>query len=229
MFKRFAGWIGLGLLLGAAGAGLAQDYPTKPVRIIVGFPVAGSADLVGRIMADQLTRHLGRQFVVMNTVGASGTIAYGAVAKAEADGYTLLVATSPLTLSPHLYKSVPYDAIKSFTPITRIGNTPFCIVVQNQSPMQSIGDLIAEGKAKPGSLNYGSGGTASTSWFAGVLLNMMAKVDLQNVAYTGLPAALTALGVVLSPLNTPEQFAEYLKSDFAFWKKLVADAGVKPN
>lgn len=325
VLKRFAGWICLGLLLDAAGIAFAQDYPTRPVRITAGFPPGSSADLVSRIMADQLARQLGGQVVVVNTVGASGTIAAGAVAKANADGYTLLLTTSVLMLSPHLYKSVPYDALKSFTPIARVGNTPFCIVVQSQSTMQSIRDIIAEAKAKPGSLNYGAGGSASTGWFAGALLNRMANVEIQSVAYTGLPAALTALiggqvqmvvsdlpstighvrsgrlrmiavtsaqrmdilpdvptvaesglpgyevvnwygllapnalpgpvldrlqgaiaaifkspekalldqfaglGLVPPPLNTPEQFAEYLRADFEFWKKLVADTGVKPN
>ncbi|MCX7151014.1 MAG: tripartite tricarboxylate transporter substrate-binding protein [Proteobacteria bacterium] len=323
--KRFVNGIVLGLLLCTAGAGLTQDYPTKPVRIVTGFPPGGGADLVARILADQLTKQLGGQFVVVNTVGASGTIAAGAVSKAEPDGYTLLLATTPFTLSPQLYKSVPYDALKGFTPIARVGDGPFGIVVQSQSSLQSISDVIAAARAKPGAINYGSGGTASTSQFAGELIKIMGKVDIQNIAYTGLPAALaalmggqidlaiadlpavtghvragrlrmlavtsaqripmlpgvptvaesglpgydvaiwygllapdalprpvrdrlqgaiaaifkapdkalldqfTALGIVATPLNTPEQFADFIKTDFAFWKKLVTDAGVKPN
>lgn len=312
-----------GLLLGAATA-IAQDYPNKPVRILVGFPPGGGADLLGRVTADLLGRKLGSQFVVVNTVGASGAIAAGTAAKADADGYTLLFATSPLTLTPQLYKSVPYDALKSFTPIARIGDGPFCVVVQAESQFKSIADVVAAAKARPGTLNYGSGGTASTSQFAGELLRLMGKADIQNVAYTGLPAALAAvlggqiqlaftdlppalgqvrsgrlrmiavtsaqrvpmlpdvptvaesvpgyevsiwygllapagipaaardrlqhalaevfrspdkalleqfagLGVVPSPLNTPDQFAEFLRNDFAFWKKLAADVGMKPN
>ena len=313
------------LCLISAGNTLAQDYPNKPVRLITGFPPGGGADLVARILADQLSKQLGGQFVVVNTVGASGTIAAGATAKAEPDGYTLLLATTPLTLTPNLYKSVPYDVAKSFTPIARVGDGPFGFVVQTQSPFQSIRDLVAAARAKPGTINYGSGGTASTSQFAGELIKIMGKVDIQNIAYTGLTAAIaavmggqihvaiadlpavaghvrggrlrmlavssaqrvasmpdvptvsesglpgyevtiwygllgpaglpkpvmdklqgaiaaifrnpdkplldqfTALGIVPTPLHTPEQFGDYLKSDFAFWKKLVIDAGVKPN
>lgn len=313
------------LCAGALNVAAAQDYPAKPVRMLVGFPPGGGADLVGRVLAEKLGKRLGTQFVVVNTTGASGAIAAGAAAKAEADGYTLLLATSPLTLVPQLSKSVPYDAMKSFAPIARIGDGPFCVVVQAESPIQSIADVIAIAKARPGTLNYGSGGTASTSQFAGELLRVMAKVDIQNVAYTGLPAALAAvmggqiqlaftdlppalgqvrsgrlrmiavtsaqriamlpgvptvaesgvpgyqvsiwygllapaglpravsdrlqgaiagifaspdnalvdqfaaLGLVPAPLNTPEQFAEFLTNDFAFWKKLAADVGVKPN
>jgi tripartite-type tricarboxylate transporter receptor subunit TctC len=311
------------LLLGATTV-FAQDYPSKPVRVLVGFPPGGGADLLGRVTAELLSKKLGNQFVIVNTVGASGAIAAGTAAKADADGYTLLFATSPLTLVPHLYKSVPYDALKSFTPISRIGDGPFCVVVQSDSPYKSIADVVAAAKASPGALNYGSGGTASTSQFAGELLRLMTKTDIQNVAYTGLPAALAAvvggqiqlaftdlppalgqvrsgrlrmlavtsaqrvpilpevptvaesvpgyevaiwygllapvgipaaardrlqgalaevfrspdkalveqfanLGVIPSPLNTPDQFAAFLRNDFEFWRKLAADVGVKPN
>jgi tripartite-type tricarboxylate transporter receptor subunit TctC len=308
-----------------ASLAIAQDYPGKPVRILVGFPPGAGTDLVGRLVADQLSKSLGSQFLVVNTVGASGAIAAGTAAKSEPDGYTLLLAATPLTLTPQLNKSMPYDALKSFTPIARIAESPLCVVVQAESPLQSIADIITMAKAKPGALNYGSGGTASTSQFAGELLRVMAKVDIQNVAYTGLPAAVAAvlggqiqmaftdlppalgpvragrlrmiavtsaqrvamlpsvptvaesgvpgyqvavwyglaapaglpkpvldklqgaivgalgspekalvdqfaaIGVVPVPVNTPEQFAEFLRNDFAFWKKLAADIGVKPN
>ena len=184
------------LLCGALLAGssvFAQDYPSKPVRSLVGFPPGGGADLVGRLVADQLSRQLGAQFVMVNQPGASGAVAAGAAAKAEPDGYTLLAATSPLTLTPHVYKTVPYDALKSFTPIARTADGPFGVVVSAQSPFHTIADVIAAAKAKPGELNYGSGGTASTSQFAGELLRVTAKVNIQNVAYTGLPAALAAV------------------------------------
>jgi tripartite-type tricarboxylate transporter receptor subunit TctC len=304
---------------------VAQDYPSKPVRILVGFPPGAGTDLVGRLVAEQLSKSLGNPFVGVNTVGASGAIAAATAAKADPDGYTLLLAATPLTLAPQLNKTMPYDALKSFTPIARIAESPLCVVVQAESPLQSIADVIATAKAKPGALNYGSGGTASTSQFAGELLRVMAKVDIQNVAYTGLPAALAAvlggqiqmaftdlppalaqvrggrlrmiavttaqriamlpnvptvaesgvpgyqvavwyglaapaglpkpvldklhgaiagalaspdkalveqfasLGVVPVPVNTPEQFSEFLRNDFAFWKKAAADIGVKPN
>jgi tripartite-type tricarboxylate transporter receptor subunit TctC len=179
-------------LLLAAGAALAQDYPTKPVRVLVGFPPGGGADLVGRIVAEALSKRLGAQFIMVNTVGASGAIAAAAAAKAEPDGYTLLAATTPLTLTPHLNK-VQYDALKSFTPIARTADGPIVVVVPAESPFRSMADVIAAAKDKPGVLNYGSGGAATTTQFAGELFRVMAKAEIQNVAYTGLPAAIAAL------------------------------------
>jgi len=179
-------------LLFATGNVFAQTYPTKPVRIVVGFPPGGGADLVGRLIAEQLGKNLGTQFIVVNTTGASGTIAATAVAKAEADGYTLFLATTPLLLTPHL-NNVPYDALASFTPIGRVADGPFGVVVLSESPFRSIADVLAAAKGNPGQLNYGSGGAASTSHFAGQLLRVMAKVDIQSVPYTGLPAAIAAV------------------------------------
>jgi tripartite-type tricarboxylate transporter receptor subunit TctC len=182
----------LSCLLFFMGAALAQPYPAKPVRMVVGFPPGGGADLVGRLLAEQLGRQLGAQFVVVNTVGASGAIAAASVTKADADGHTLFLATTPLTLTPHL-NNVAYDALKGFTPIARIAEGPFAVVVQAESPYLTTADVVAAARAKPGQLNYGSGGAASTSQFAGELLRSMAKVDIQNIAYTGLPAALAAV------------------------------------
>jgi tripartite-type tricarboxylate transporter receptor subunit TctC len=182
----------LSILLFAATAAWAQQYPAKPVRMIVGFPPGGGADLVARLLAGELGKQLGAQFVVVNNTGASGAIAATAVTKAEADGYTLFVATTPLTLTPHI-NPVSYDAVKGFTAVARIADGPFAVVVREESGWRTIADVVAAAKARPGQLNYGSGGTASTSQFAGELLRAMAKVDIQNVAYTGLPAALAAV------------------------------------
>jgi len=182
----------LSALLFATTAAWGQQYPAKPVRVLVGFPPGGGADLVARLLAGELGKQLGAQFVVVNNTGASGAIAASAVTKSEADGYTLFVATTPLTLTPHL-NPVSYDALTGFTPIARIADGPFAVVVRDDSPFRSVADVIAAAKARPGQLNYGSGGTASTSQFAGELLKSMAKIDIQNVAYTGLPAALAAV------------------------------------
>jgi tripartite-type tricarboxylate transporter receptor subunit TctC len=179
-------------LLVVATPSWAQSYPVKPVRMIVGFPPGGGADLVGRVLAAELGKHLGAQFVVVNTPGASGAIAASAVTKSDADGYTVFLATTPLTLTPHL-NPVSYDALKGFTPLARIADGPFAVVVRDESPYRSVADIVAAAKAAPGRLNYGSGGAASTSQFAGELLRSMAKVDIQNIAYTGLPAALAAV------------------------------------
>ena len=179
-------------LLFAATTAWGQQYPAKPVRMLVGFPPGGGADLVARLLGAELGKQLGVQFVVVNNAGASGAIAASAVTKSEPDGYTLFVATTPLTLTPHL-NPVAYDALKGFTPVARIADGPFAVTVKEESPWHTVADVIAAAKARPGQVNYGSGGTASTSQFAGELLRAMAKIDIQNVAYTGLPAALAAV------------------------------------
>jgi tripartite-type tricarboxylate transporter receptor subunit TctC len=185
-------WVGL-LLLSCALVAPAQDYPNRPVRLLVGFPPGGGGDLLGRVTAEQLTRKLGGSFVVVNMPGASATIASGAVAKAPADGYTLLFTTSPFTLSASLFKSIPYDPLKDFTPIARVADGPFALVVQSASQINSVQDLITAAKANPGSLNYGSGGNGSVSYLAVELFKTMAGVQIQHVPFTGLPAAIAAV------------------------------------
>ncbi len=322
MTRRAAYLLGIAFFAFASVA-CGQDYPSKPVRLLVGFPPGGGGDLLGRVTAEQLTRKLGGSFVVVNMPGASATIATAAVAKASPDGYTLLFTTSPFTLSASLFKSIPYDPINDFVPIARVADGPFCIVVQSSSPFNSLQDLVAYAKAQPGSLNYGSGGNGSVSYLAVELFKSMAGVNIQHVPFTGLPAAITnviggqvqmslpdlpsaaghvragrlkmlgvtsakripalpgvptveeaglpgyevalwygllgpaalppaikdklhsalaevfaspdptlverlnAMGVVPAAAHTPEQFGSFLKSDLAFWKKLVDATGTK--
>ncbi|HYG54736.1 MAG TPA: tripartite tricarboxylate transporter substrate-binding protein [Burkholderiales bacterium] len=185
--KRLLGFVAVALAINA----WAQDYPAKPVRLIVGFPPGGGGDLMARISAEQLTKKLGGSFVVVNMPGASATIAAAAVAKAPPDGYTLLHTTSPFTLSASLFKSIPYDPVADFTPIARVADGPYCVVVQSASPFNSLRDVIAHAKAKPGELNYGSGGSGSVSYLGVELLKSMAGIDIQHVPFTGLPAALS--------------------------------------
>ena len=179
--------------LGLTPCGLAQDYPSKPIRMLIGFPPGGGGDLVGRLTADQLSKKLDGSFVVVNMVGASATIAAGAVAKAAPDGYTLLFTTSPFTLSASLFEKIPYDPLKDFVPIARVADGPYCLVVQSSSQLDSVQDLIALAKTRPGQLNYGSGGNGSVSYFAVELFKSTAGVDLQHVPFTGLPAAIASV------------------------------------
>ena len=181
----------LGLtLFGVASLVLGQDYPNRPVRLLVGFPPGGGGDLLGRVTAEQLSKKLGGSFIVVNMPGASATIATAAVAKAAPDGHTLLFTTSPFTLSASLFKSIPYDPIKDFAPIARVVDGPFCLVVRADSSIKSVGDLISQAKARPGMLNYGSGGNGSVSYLAVELFKSMAGVNIQHVPFTGLPAAI---------------------------------------
>ena len=179
-------------MLGSAAVH-AQDYPARPIRLLVGFPAGGGGDLMARVVGDQLSKKLDNPVVVVNMPGASATIATGHVAKAPPDGYTLLFTTSPFTLSASLFQTIPYDPIGDFAPIVRVAEGPYCLLVASSSPIGSVKDLIATAKAKPGTLNYGSGGNGSVSFFAVEMLKTKAGIDLQHVPFTGLPAAIAAV------------------------------------
>src|SRR5262247_3964364 len=135
----------------------AQDYPTKPVKIVVPYSAGGNADILGRTLAQKLSDALKQPFVVENRAGANGGIGTDLVAKSAADGYTLLVtASGPLTVNPTLYKSVPYDPVKDFAPISECAVYQYVLVTLATSPWKSIGDIVAAARAKPGVISYGS-------------------------------------------------------------------------
>lgn len=180
----FAAWV---------SAALSQEYPQKPIRMIVGFPPGGGADLIGRVVADQLSSKLGVTLVVENIAGAGTSIAVATAAKAPNDGYTLLFATSSFAINPNLYKKVNYDPINDFVPIAQVGNSPFAVVVQQSSPLNSIDDLLRTARAQPGALRYSSGGNGSVGHLAGELFKSMAKADIQHIPYKGLASALGGL------------------------------------
>ncbi|TAK80553.1 MAG: tripartite tricarboxylate transporter substrate binding protein [Betaproteobacteria bacterium] len=174
-------------------AALSQDYPQKPIRMIVGFPPGGGADLIGRVVADQLSSKLGVTLVVENIAGAGTSIAVATAAKAPNDGYTLLFATSSFAINPNLYKKVNYDPINDFVPIAQVGTSPFAIVVQQSSPLNSVNDLLTTARGQPGALRYSSGGNGSVGHLAGEVFKSMAKVDIQHIPYKGLASALGGL------------------------------------
>jgi tripartite-type tricarboxylate transporter receptor subunit TctC len=196
--RRQIGRLAGALALAAAGVvphgiAQAQSYPTKPVRLIVPYAVGGSTDQTARLIARSLSTRLGHQVVVENRAGAGGALGHDLVAKAPADGYTLLFsAAGPLTVTPHTYAKLPYDA-KAFEPITLVATQPLLLVVKPGLPVNNVADLIREAQAKPGKLSYGSFGNGSAAHLAGEYFKTLAKVDMVHVPYKGSGPALVDL------------------------------------
>ena len=172
------------LLLALTPLALAADYPDRPVRLIIPFPPGGSNDVVGRLVAQQLTAKLGQQVYVDNRGGAGGTIGTEACATAAPDGYTICVISIAHAVNPALY-TLKYDPIKSFTPISIFATGPNVLVVNPTSPIKSVKDLLALAKEKPGELNYASAGVGSFQHLGAELFKLQAKVNLVHVPYKG--------------------------------------------
>jgi tripartite-type tricarboxylate transporter receptor subunit TctC len=187
MLRRFV----FSLMLSASLAAQAQ-YPAKPVRIIVPFPAGSATDTITRILANPVSQSLGQPLLVENKAGADGAIAATEVAKAPADGYTLLMATnSPMSAVPAMKKSPPYDPVADFTPITDVGRYTFFIVLHPSVPARTLAELIAYARTNPGKLNYATGNTTgivSTAYFAS-----LANIQMVHVPYKGEPQAMTDL------------------------------------
>ena len=179
-----------GLLLALTAPVMAQDYPTKPVRLIVPFPPGGSNDVVGRMIALQLSDRLGKQVVGDNRGGAGGVIGTEAASNALPDGYTLLIISIAHAVSPWLYK-LNYDPIKSFVPVSILASGTNVLVVHPDLPVHSVGELIALAKQKPGELNYASAGIGSFQHLGGELFKLMAGVNIVHVPYKGGGPAMT--------------------------------------
>ncbi len=184
-----------GLLLALTTALAAQDYPSKPVRLIIPFPPGGSNDVVGRIIATHLTERLGRQVVVDNRgAGAGGIVGSEVAANSPHDGYTLLIISLAHAVNPWLYK-LPYDPIKSFVPIAILASGPNVLVVNPELPVHSVKELLAAAKQKPGQLQYASAGIGSFQHLGGELFKLMAGVDILHVPFKGGgPAMIDVVG-----------------------------------
>ena len=188
--------------------GSGQAYPAKPIRLIVPFPPGGPVDVVTRIVAPKLGEGLGQTVIVDNRAGASGTIATGIVAKAEPDGYALLIGTTTtITVSPNLYRNLPYDPARDLQPISRLAVVPSVLVVHPALPAKSVRELIALAKSQPGKLNYGSAGPGTSQHLAVELFKQMSGTDILHVPYKGgAPAMAELLGgqlmLTIEPLNT---------------------------
>ena len=169
------------------------QYPDRPIRLIVGFPPGGAADILGRIAAQRLSENLGQQVVVDNRGGAGGLIATETAARANPDGYTLLFTSIPHVINPHLYRKVAYDAVRDFVPIVQFVAVPLMMASNPSFPPKSVKDLIAEARSRPGRINYGSGGSGSSSHLAMELFKTMSGTDLNHIPYKGTGPLITDL------------------------------------
>ncbi|MBX9841298.1 MAG: tripartite tricarboxylate transporter substrate binding protein [Xanthobacteraceae bacterium] len=200
--KNFARLLTAVMLLAiASGPGRAQDaYPSRPVKIMIAFPVGGLLDTVSRIVGEKLSGLLGQQFLVEARPGAGGTLATAAVAKADPDGYTLMMINDNHALNPSVFRNIPYDSVKDFAPVGFVGYTPLILVANAALPMRSAKDLVEAAKQKPGTITYGSVGVGSASHLAGVMLESAAGIQWQHVPYRGGAPALNDL--VAGHVNT---------------------------
>jgi tripartite-type tricarboxylate transporter receptor subunit TctC len=176
------------LLPAVAGAQSADpswdSWPSKPVRLIAPFPAASTVDVVARIVGQKLSQRLGQQFIIDNRVGASGNIGADAIAKAAPDGYTIGVVTSSThAVAVSLSAKLPYDPIKDFTPISMLANSPYALVIYPGIQANTVKELVALAKSKPGTLNYGSAGPASLAHLAGALFATLSDISLTHVPY----------------------------------------------
>jgi tripartite-type tricarboxylate transporter receptor subunit TctC len=178
--------VALAALTLGAGAAPAQDYPSKPVRILVGFSAGGIADLAGRLLAHRITQVTGQQVVVENRGGAAGTSGLLPVAKAAPDGYTLgLVLNGQLVINPFVQKSMPFDAMKDLVPVAAIGEAPQMIAISADVPAKTLKEFIALARAKPGTMNYASAGHGSLPHLSAAEFLRVAGIDLVHVPYKG--------------------------------------------
>ena len=171
----------------------AQAWPTKAVRVVVSLPAGSATDIVGRAVAERLSAQLGQPFVVENRVGASGSIAQALVAKADPDGYTILVFSSSATVVPSTVPNLPFDVIKDFSGITVLANTPLALAVSPARGFKSVKELVDYAKANPGKLNYATVGTGSGTHLNAERFRLGANIQAQQVPYKGTPEALTDL------------------------------------
>jgi tripartite-type tricarboxylate transporter receptor subunit TctC len=173
---------------------VAQTYPVKPIRILIAQAPGSATDNVSRVLSSKLAEQLGQQLIIEARPGAGGAVGTEAAARAPADGYTLFMANNSTHGSnPAVYKKLPYDAIKDFSPIILIASTPYVLTVHPSLPVKTVKELVALAKKRPGELNYGSAGNGSTHHLSGELLNMMAGIKLVHVPYKGTTPALTGL------------------------------------
>ena len=200
-------------LLLLASAAHAQ-WPSKPVRFVVPFPAGGSTDVVGRILAEHLRQGLGQPFVIDNRAGAGGTAGSDIVAKAAPDGHTMLIGTSSThAIASSLYGKLPYDQVRDFAPVTLLGSATILLVVHPSVPVQTVPELIALAKSKPGTLNFASSGNGGVSHLTGEYFKSLSGVEMQHVPYKGDTPMITDLvaGRVSLAFGTAVAFLPYVQ------------------
>jgi len=171
----------------------AQDFPSRPVKIVVAFPVGGLLDTVARIVGDRLSSALGQQFIVESRPGAGGTLATASVARADPDGYTLMMINDNHAVNPSVFKNIPYDSVKDFVPIGFVGSAPMALAVNASLPVRTIKELVALAREKPGTISYGSVGIGSASHLAGELFTSKAGISMLHVPFRGGAPAINDL------------------------------------
>jgi tripartite-type tricarboxylate transporter receptor subunit TctC len=195
--------------------GLAQTYPTKPVRIVVTFSPGGSSDVVARHVGPLLSEKLGQTFIVDNKPGGGATIGAAEVARAPADGYTLMLSnTAPISLSPFMLDPQPYDPLKSFTHVAYLGSVPNVLVVHPSVPAKTVPEFVAWAKKQTGPIHYGSGGVGSVGHIVGELFKAQAGINLEHVGYKGSGPMHNDLlgGTILVAIDTLPQNVQFQKS-----------------
>jgi len=205
----------VGLIAGACGSAWSQAYPVKPVRVVVVFPPAGATDIVGRIVSQKVSEQVNQQFIIDNRAGAGGTIGAAIVAKSPADGYTIMVYSATLVANAHLYKSLPYDALKDFIGIAPVARLVGALVVHPSMPVRTVKDLISLAKSRPGEIVYGSAGVGAFQHLSTSLFTNMAGVKMLHIPYKGGgPAAVaTAAGEIHVLLTPISEVLPHIKTD----------------
>src|SRR4051812_32451386 len=183
------------LVLAALGAvpAWAQDmYPSKPVKFILPFPPGGGTDILGRLIGEKLAASLGQPVVIENRGGAGGNVGAEAAARSAPDGYTIVLVAPSIAISPTLYSKLNYDPVKDFAPIAMVASVPN-VMITHPSVAQTLREFIAIAKAKPGGLNFGSGGAGTSNHLAGELLNLVADIKLVHIPYKGVNLAMNGV------------------------------------
>jgi len=185
----------------------AKSYPVKPIRLIVPFPAGASSDIVGRMLGQKLAEQIGEQVIADNRAGAGGNLGIAVAAKSPPDGYTILIATASIAVSPSLYVNPGYDALKDLAPIARLTNIPNVLLVHPSVPAKTLREFIALARSRPGKLNFGSGGAGTTNHLANELLKHLQKIDIVHVPYKGVTQAMTSMmggevDEVIMPVST---------------------------
>jgi tripartite-type tricarboxylate transporter receptor subunit TctC len=182
-----------GALAQSTAPGTAQAYPVKPIRLIVPFPAGASSDVVGRMLAQKISEQLGEQVVTDNRAGAGGNLGIGIAAKSAPDGYTIVLATASIAVSPALYSNPGYDAVRDLAPVARLTTIPNILLVHPSVPAKTLRQFINLARAHPGKLNFGSGGAGTTNHLANELLKHLEKINIVHVPYKGVTQAMTAM------------------------------------
>jgi tripartite-type tricarboxylate transporter receptor subunit TctC len=178
----------------AVGTASAQSpFPSKAVHIFVPYAAGGGVDILARTLGDVVSRHWGQTVVIENRPGAGGVVASQALATSQPDGYTLIVVASGHATNPFLYPKIPYDTFSDFAPISLLASSPNILLVRADSPFRTLGDMIAQARAKPGSLSFAHAGTGTSTHLAGELLKNLAKIDINAIPYKGGAPAINDL------------------------------------